>query len=524
MSSNYTIKRPNQENEYTPQNIQDLRRCQQDPIYFIENFVMVQHPTKGTMPMKLYDYQRRMIESIHNNKDTIILASRQLGKTTVVAAYVLWLTCFSPPDEGKFCVIASKAMNHATEIMSRIKFAYEELPAWLKPGCKYYSRTSIEFENGSKIKSEATSEKTGRGGSPSFLFIDEIAFISKRVQDEMWASIAPSLSTGGKFVLTSTPNGDTDLFSTLWRGANAGTNSFNPVMALWHEHPERGPAYYSEMVGKLGPVKARQELDCEFLSSDALLISSLKLTLLKESEPVMENMGFKFWKTEAEIGGAGKTYLVGIDPATGNGSDFTDIDIVEFPSLEQIGQFRTNHVNIPLIYAKIKWILKYLTRLTSRGCAEVLWSFERNGVGEALVAMIQNDDDSDGGVYIDNTELFCDARDRLGCYTTGKSKLLTCMQLKNLVEKAKGLTLHSDITIYELKHFVASGGTYQAKPGATDDCVMALCVIIKLLNRLSSYNDDAKSVVYEQMSPDADIKAVIDQGLADDEPVPFAFM
>lgn len=264
--------------------------------------------------------------------------------------------------------------------------------------------------------------------------------------------------------------------------------------------------------------------NCEFLSSDALLISSLKLTLLKESEPVIENMGFKFWKTEAEIGGAGKTYLVGIDPATGNGSDFTVIDIVEFPSLEQIGQFRTNHVNIPLIYAKIKWILKYLTRLTSRGCAEVLWSFERNGVGEALVAMIQNDDDSDGGVYIDNTELFCDARDRLGCYTTGKSKLLTCMQLKNLVEKAKGLTLHSDITIYELKHFVASGGTYQAKPGATDDCVMALCVIIKLLNRLSSYNDDAKSVVYEQMSPDADIKAVIDQGLADDEPVPFAFM
>ena len=523
MASNYNIKRPNQEAEYGPEDIQHLKRCKYDPIYFIENFVMVQHPTKGTVPMILYEYQKRMIESIHNNKDSIILASRQLGKTTVVAVYMLWMTCF---QEDKLCVIASKAMNHATEIMSRIKFAYEELPLWLKPGCKYYSRTAIEFENGSKIKSEATSEKTGRGGSPSFLFIDEIAFLNKRIQDEMWASIAPSLSTGGKFVLTSTPNGDTDLFSTLWRGANSGTNSFNPVIALWNEHPERQQAYYDEMVGKLGAVKARQELDCEFLSSDALLISSLKLTLLKDIPHVMENMGFKFWRNEEGIGGQGKTYLVGIDPATGNGNDFTSIEVIEFPSLEQVAEFRTNHVKIPLIYAKIKWILKYLTRSmpNSRGRAEVLWSFERNGVGEALVAMIQNDDALDGGTYIDNVELYSESRDRLGCFTSGKSKLLTCMQLKSLVEKAKGLKLNSADTIFELKNFVAGGGTFQAKSGATDDCVMALNVVMKLLNRLSSYNDDARSVVYEQMSADADMLSPETDQFKDDEPMPFTFI
>lgn len=259
MATNTAIKRPFLETEYTPENIIDLRKCAQDPIYFIEKFVKVQHPTKGVTPMVLYDYQRVMIDAIHNNKDTIVLASRQLGKTTVVAAYILWMTCF---QDDKLCVIASKAMNHAVEIMSRIKFAYEELPSWLKPGCRYYSRTSIEFENGSKIKSEATSEKTGRGGSPSFLFIDEIAFLNRRIQEEMWASIAPSLSTGGKFVLTSTPNGDSDLFATLWRGANAGLNNFKPVKALWHQHPERGQEYYDDMLGKLGPVKARQELDC----------------------------------------------------------------------------------------------------------------------------------------------------------------------------------------------------------------------------------------------------------------------
>lgn len=104
--------------------------------------------------------------------------------------------------------------------------------------------------------------KTNKVISHNCLFIDEIAFLNRRIQEEMWASIAPSLSTGGKFILTSTPNGDSDLFATLWRGANSGTNSFKPVKALWHQHPDRDEKYYEEMKGKLGPVKVRQELDC----------------------------------------------------------------------------------------------------------------------------------------------------------------------------------------------------------------------------------------------------------------------
>jgi phage terminase large subunit-like protein len=202
----------------------------------METFVKVQHPTKGPVPFVLYEYQHGMVHAIHDHKDTIILASRQLGKTTVVAMYMLWFALF---HRSKVCVIASKTMKHATEIMSRVKYAYEELPNWIKAGCKYYNRTSIEFDNGSKIECEATSEKTGRGNSPSILFVDEIAFINRKIQEEMWASLTPSLSTGGKFILTSTPNGDTDLFASLWRGAMGGTNSFFPLQVMWHQHPDR---------------------------------------------------------------------------------------------------------------------------------------------------------------------------------------------------------------------------------------------------------------------------------------------
>lgn len=496
--------------EYTPENIIELKKCMADPVYFMQNYIKVVHPKNGAVPFVLYDYQVDMVNAIHLNKDTVMLASRQMGKTTVVAMYILWFALF---QSEKTCIIASKAMGHATEIMSRIKFAYEELPSWLKAGLKFYNRTSIEFDNKSKIKCEATSEKTGRGDSPAILFIDEIAFISRRIQEEMWASITPSLSTGGKFILTSTPNGDGDLFATIWRGANAGTNSFFPLLSMWHQHPDRGEEYYQEMLGKLGELKCRQELGCEFLSSDALLISSLKLIQLRSSRPLYEDMGFKFWKNEDDIGGQGKTYLVGLDPATGSGKDYTVIEVFEFPSLEQVAEWRSNEINIPLVYAKLKWILQKLSEPKGRGRADVLWTFERNGIGEAVSVLYQNDDKQP-----EHPELYSDSPNspnKFGVFTSGKTKVLSCLQLKMLVEKINGgLLIHSATLLEELKNFVAKGGTYEAKGGATDDAVMATIIVIRLLKRLSEYDDEAFKKVNEYVTPD-------ENDSFGDEPVPF---
>jgi len=478
----------------------------------MQNYLKVRHPVKGSMPFKLYDYQVKMVLAIHENKDTIILASRQLGKTTVVAMYMLWFALF---NKKKKCIIASKAMNHATEIMSRIKEAYEELPSWIKAGVKFYNRTSIEFENKSKIQCEATSEKTGRGESPSILFIDEIAFISRNVQEKMWASIAPSLSTGGKFILTSTPNGDGDLFANLWRGANNGQNPFFPLKAMWYEHPDRGEEYYKDMLGKLGELACRQELDCEFLSSDALLISSMKLIQMRHEEPVFEDMGFKFWKPVEDLGGANKTYLVGIDPATGSGKDFSVINVFEFPSLDQVAEWRSNEINIPLFYAKIKWILNFLsTNHPGRGRSEVLWAFERNGIGEAISALYQNDESQP-----EFAELYNDANDKYGVFTSGRTKILSCLQLKTFVEKTKGgLNIKSKNLIAELKDFVAKGGTYEAKSGATDDIVMSTIIVMRLLKRLSEYDENAFQKVNEYVNPNEQVEE------SDSMPIPFAIV
>lgn len=264
--------------------------------------------------------------------------------------------------------------------------------------------------------------------------------------------------------------------------------------------------------------------NCEFISSEALLIDSLKLSYIKTEKPITENMGFKFWTDK--IGGRGKTYLVGLDPATGNGKDFSVIEVFEFPKMEQVAELRLNTVNIPLIYAKLKWLFKFLRKPDEgRGRSDIVWSFERNSVGEAIVALIQNDDSADGGVYIDGVDLFNENPLRLGCYTTGKSKMLSCMQLKNLIEKGiTGMHIHSDLLLYELQNFAALSGTFMARPGCTDDAISALMVIMKTLTRMASYDDKAKKIVYESVDPNSDDIAPDEpQDQYGNEPVPFFF-
>ena len=107
------------------------------------------------------------------------------------------------------------------EMIRRIRYAYENLPNWLKPGITDdgWNMHTIAFDNESRIDSTAPSMDAGRGESLSLLFLDEFAFVKRNIQEEFWTSILPTLSTGGSCIMSSTPNGDADLFATLWRAA-----------------------------------------------------------------------------------------------------------------------------------------------------------------------------------------------------------------------------------------------------------------------------------------------------------------
>ena len=163
---------------------------------------MIQHPTKGSMKFEMYDYQKRLVGTYHDNRFAIAMLPRQTGKTTCASGYLIWYAMFHPDSS---ILIAAHKYAGASDIMSRVRYAYEMLPSWIKAGVTQYNRNSIEFDNGSKIMATTTTENTGRGMSLTMIYCDEFAFVQPPEKaKEFWTSLSPTLSTGGKCCLLYT--------------------------------------------------------------------------------------------------------------------------------------------------------------------------------------------------------------------------------------------------------------------------------------------------------------------------------
>lgn len=151
---------------FTPDQVDEYRRCADDPIYFIENYVKIVSLDHGAVLAKLFPYQKRIIKAIHENRRVISKLFRQSGKSTVIACYISWYITFN--DLKRVAILANKA-SIAREIFSRVQFTYENLPFWLQQGVKEWNKTSLELENGSQCFCAASSPSSIRGKSINFL-------------------------------------------------------------------------------------------------------------------------------------------------------------------------------------------------------------------------------------------------------------------------------------------------------------------------------------------------------------------
>lgn len=484
-AKNPNLKKANQQVEYTLEQVQELKKCADDPVYFIKKYVRITHPVHGAVPFEMYDYQVEMVNAYRDNRFVVVLSSRQTGKSITSAAYILWYAMF---HFDRTILIASNKNSNAMEMIHRIKFAYENLPNWLKPGIvdDGWNKHSAGFDNGSRIIAEATSANSGRGMSISLLYLDEFAFVPPAVQKEFWTSISPTLSTGGSCVMTSTPNGDTNIFADIWRGAQVDANGFKPVRVYWNQPPGRDEKFKQDEIGRIGERQWLQEYECEFLSSDALLIRSLVLQTLtaqlKDIKPKKRIKDVIFWEEII----AGKTYLVGVDPATGSGKDFTVFTVYEFPSLLQVAEFRSNTTSTNDAYDVLKNLLKYLV---DKDCT-VYFSVENNGVGEGIIALFDADDERPDCEFVSES-----GRNRKGMVTVSKTKLKACVQFKELLERGN-LTIRSPLLLAELKQFVRRRGSYSAQDGSTDDSVSASLIVVRLIEEIASYDQEAFDKLY----------------------------
>lgn len=491
------IKSPYQKINFSEEQIIEFIKCA-DPVtgpkYFIENYFYIQHPVKGKMLYFPFEYQSRLIDTYHQNRFSISLMPRQTGKTTSAAGYLLWYAMFIPDST---ILIAAHKYTGAQEIMQRVRYAYELCPDFIRAGVTSYNKGSIDFENGSRIVSQTTTETTGRGMSISLLYADEFAFVRPTIAKEFWTSISPTLSTGGKAIITSTPNSDEDQFAFIWKQANKlideygnersdglGINGFCAYQANWWEHPDRDEQWKKEEIGRIGEERFRREHGCEFLIYDETLISSIRLAELEPREPI-ERQGQVRWYQKPQ---RNKMYIVSLDPSLGTGGDPAAIQVLELPTMIQVAEWQHNKTAIQRQIVILKEICEYIYD-TIGTQNDIYYSVENNTLGEAaLVSIAEIGEENIKGIFLSQPHKIGQQRQhRKGFTTTNKAKIAICAKLKNLVENKK-IIINSQNLISELKTFVADGPGFAAKIGETDDLVSSLLLALRMAQTLQSYD------------------------------------
>jgi hypothetical protein len=224
--------------------------------------------------------------------------------------------------------------------------------------------------------------------------------------------------------------------------------------------------------------------NCEFIIEEETLINSITLLELGGIDPLTKQGQIRWYKKPE----ANKTYIVALDPSLGTGGDPAAIQVLELPSMYQVAEWTHNKTPIQQQIKILSEITKTLVEVTQTSNT-VYYSVENNAIGEAaLLAISEIGEENIKGVFLSEPKRAGTTRAyRKGFTTTNKSKIAVCSKLKSLIENKK-MTVASKNLISELKTFVASGVTFQAKSGETDDLVMALLLAVRMATFLREFD------------------------------------
>ena len=337
----------------------EILRCGRDPLYFINTYVRIQHPVRGLIPFRMFDYQQELVRDYQAHRFNIILKARQLGISEVTAAYATWLMLFH--RNKNILVMATKA-DTAKNIIKKVRVALHRLPDWLKiSNVLSDNKLSVELDNGSQIKAISSSDDAGRSEALSLLIIDEAAHVPNL--DELWVGLLPTVSTGGNIIVLSTPNGVGNKFHQLWTESLAGENEFKRTKLMWWVHPERitdlkdDPERPSPHEGipffktsnwyraelkktNMSPREVAQELECNFNASGDTFLSPEQIAELKATTlPPRQYWGvdrqlFVWWEPQPN-----RRYFITADVARGDGKDNSTCDVWDAQTMEQCAEY-----------------------------------------------------------------------------------------------------------------------------------------------------------------------------------------
>jgi len=476
---------------------EEFVKCATDPVYFMKKYYMIQHPLKGRQFFDLYPFQEKVLKLFQKHDYSIINKSRQLGISTLVSAYSLWLMLF---QKDKNVLIIATKQDTAKNVVTKVRFAYQNLPTWLKIGTSEDNRLSLKLANGSQIKAVSAAGDSGRSEAVSLLVIDEAAFIDNI--ETIFTAAQQTLATGGGCIALSTPNGVGNWFHKTYVSAQEQQNKFLPISLPWTVHPERDQVWRDEQDSTLGKRNAAQECDCDFATSGNTVIEPEILSWYEENmliDPI-ERRGLDKALWIWEYPDPMKYYAVVADVARGDGNDYSAFHVIDVETVTQVAEYKSQvdtreYANILLSIAS-----EYNTALLVVENANIGWDVIQSILERGYTNVhysYKQDQNMDFTKYVDryNTQIGLVP----GFSMTEKTRPLAVEKMRDFLEN-KVATIRSIRLIEELRVFIWKNGKAQAMQSYNDDLVMSFAIGAYLRETSLRYKKTAENLTYAALN------------------------
>jgi hypothetical protein len=373
--------------------IMEYAKCMKSTPYALKTYLQTYDNTvQKYVPLELFPDQISLVDDFENYNENIALKYRQAGVSTVTAAWSSKKLVFAKKNSPEKILVIANKLDTAVEVANKIRGFTEQWPSWVGVtfSAEKNSQRHFKLTNGCEVKAVATSKDALRGYTPTILIFDEAAYIE--ADDDFWAACMASLSTGGKVIVVSTPNGFDPIYYEIYDQALKGMNEFKISEMVWWKDPryakdlqlvnvkdiihyylnrheyqnteiidyngkeknfsdikelikqgyKPSSSWYESMVKKLkyDKRKVNQELECAFLGSgdnvfDSNLLEKIKDSDIRDPETTMMGGGLWIWK-EPEVS---KKYIMGVDVSRGDSEDFSTFQIIDFDTREQVAEF-----------------------------------------------------------------------------------------------------------------------------------------------------------------------------------------
>lgn len=539
----------------------EYAKCAHDTPYALRTYLQTYDNTQSKyVPLELFNDQVTLVKDYDTCEENIALKYRQAGVSTVTSAWASKRLVFAKKSKPEKILIIANKLDTAVEMANKVRAFVEQWPNWLGVGFSPEKNAARHFKltNGCEVKAVATSKDALRGYTPTILIFDEAAYID--ADEDFWSACMASLSTGGKVIVISTPNGFDPIYYSIYSQAVKGMNDFRITEMYWFRDPryskdlklvkvediihymlnrgdyrdedivldysdikvtdrdfedikqkiEKGYKPYSSWFEamskklKFDKRKISQELECNFLGSGDNVIPPETMKKIKENfikEPENKFMGGALWQWKEPI--AGHKYIMGIDVSRGDSEDFTTFTIIDFDDREQVLEYIGKVPPDVVAEIAFKWATMYnafiVTDITGGMGVATSRKLQELGYKNLYV---------DGINPADKWKWDPKQNDKIPGINFNSKRVLIIQAFEEALRF--GFIIRSQRLFNELNTFVYVNGRPDHQKGQHDDLIMAMAMAIYVgessFSKLEKATEQAKAMIESWTTEKRDFK------------------